>query len=118
MRRLNDKMAEGIVKLKDWTKLNLIVAKIIEVEDIKGADKLYKITLNIGSGERTICAGLKEYYGKEELDGKVIIYFENLAPRMMKGVESQGMLLAAESEKGEVVLISPEKEIEIGSRVG
>lgn len=132
-------MTEGVVEFNDWEKLDLRVAEIKEVEEIEGADKLYKLILDVGElGERVICAGIKEYYSKEDLKGKKIIYFANLKPRKMRGVESQGMLLAAskfskdgegseqaqassakniEREK-EVVLISPEKDIEVGSRVG
>jgi len=119
-------MVEGIanmVEFSDWTKIDLRVAEIKEVEDIEGADKLYKITLNVGSeiGERIICSGLKEFYSKEELVGKKIIYFSNLQPRKMRGIESQGMLLAAVTYDGdnekEVILISPEKDIVLGSRV-
>lgn len=110
---------EGIVEFSDWTKIDLRVAQIIGVENIEGADKLYKLTLDVGEvGEKTVCAGIKEYYSKEELDGKKIVLFINLKPRMMRGIESQGMLLAASTENhSEVVLISPEKEIENGSRI-
>jgi methionine--tRNA ligase beta chain len=115
---------EGIVEFGDWAKIDLRVAEIKSVEDIEGADKLYKITLDVGSeiGERMICSGLKEFYSKEELVGKKIIYFSNLAPRKMRGIESQGMLLAAvtysdKDKEKEVVLISPEKDIALGSRV-
>lgn len=112
-------MVDGIVEFSDWTKVDLRVAQIIQVEEISGADKLYKLTLDVGElGERTICAGLKEYYSKKELKNKKIILFVNLKPRMMKGIESQGMLLAASAEEhNKVVLISPEKEIENGSRI-
>jgi methionyl-tRNA synthetase len=113
---------EGVteVNFEDWTKLDLRVAEIEEVEDIEGADKLYKLSLDVGElGKRTICAGIKEYYSKDELKGKKITYFSNLKPRMMRGVESQGMLLAASTEDHKkVVLISPSGEIENGSRVG
>jgi len=113
-------MTEGIVEFGDWEKLDLRVAEIKEVEEIEGADKLYKLTLDVGEiGERIVCAGIKEYYSKEELNGKKIIYFSNLKPRVMRGVESQGMLFAASTEGHEkVVLITPEKDIELGSRVG
>jgi len=110
----------NIVEFSDWTKLDLRVAEIKKVEEIFGADKLWKITLNVGKeiGQRVICAGLKEYYPKEDLVSKKIIYFSNLKPRMMRGIESRGMLLAAVSENpSKVVLISPEKNIEVGSRV-
>jgi len=61
-------MTEGIVEFSDWEKLNLRVAEIKKVEEIKGADKLYKLTLDVGElGERTICAGIKSYYSKDEL---------------------------------------------------
>lgn len=112
-------MAEGIINFSDFEKLDLLVAEIIKVEDIEGADKLYKLTLNVGEiGERVVCAGIKQYYSRDELKGKKIIYFANLKPRMIKGIESQGMILAAVNEKEDkVILISPEKDIEVGSRV-
>ena len=116
----------GIAEFSDWEKLDLRVAEVIKVEDIKDADKLYKLTLDVGElGERIICAGIKQYYSKEELIGRKIVYFFNLKPRKMKGVESQGMLLAASTEDhSEVVLISPDtlkgtsKDIKNGVRIG
>jgi len=113
-------MIEGVVEFSDWQKIDLRVAEIIEVEDIEGADKLYKITLNVGEeiGKRIVCAGLKEYYSKKDLKGKKIIFFINLKPRLMKGIVSEGMLLAAStSDHKKVILISPEKDIENGSRI-
>ena len=108
------------VEFSDWEKLDLRVAEIISVENIEGADKLYKIEIDVGEiGKRIICAGLKEYYSADELIGKKIIYFANLKPRKMRGIESQGMLLAASTDNHEkVVLIIPEKEIENGARIG
>lgn len=133
------------VEFEDWMNLDLRVAQIKNVEAIEGADKLWKLSLDVGEiGERVICAGLKEFYSKEELINKKIIYFSNLKPRKMRGVESQGMLLAAsvslqsspqpptfEKEKNnkedlekinikkeKVVLITPEKDIENGARIG
>lgn len=114
-------MTMSEVKIEDWAKLDLRVAQIKKVEDIEGADKLYKLTLDVGKeiGQRTICAGLKQFYKKEDLKNKKIVLFANLLPRMMKGIESKGMLLAASTENHErVVLISPEKDIENGSRIG
>lgn len=116
-------MTEGIaqVNFEDWSKLDLRVAQIKNVEDMEGADKLYKIEIDVGEeiGERIICAGLKEHYSKEDLVDKKIIYFSNLSPRKMRGIESQGMLLAASTkDHGKVILITPEADIELGSRVG
>jgi len=109
------------VNFDDWSKLDIRVAKILKVEDIPGADKLYKLQLDVGPelGERTICAGLKPYYEKEKLEGRKIIYFSNLKPRMLKGIESQGMLLAASTEDhSKVSLLQPDEDIEVGSRIG
>ena len=91
-----------------------------QVEEIEGADKLWKLTLDVGEeiGERIVCAGIKKHYSKEELEGKKLIVFVNLAPRKMRGVESQGMILAAVSaDEKEVVFLSPEKDIDVGARV-
>jgi len=103
-----------------WEKLDLRVGKILKVEEIEGADKLYKLEVDLGKelGKRTVCAGIKKYYKKEDLKGKKIIVFANLKPRMMRGIESQGMLLAAaEKDDAKVVLISPEEDVEVGSKV-
>ncbi len=108
------------VDYSDWEKLDLRVGKILKVEEIEGADKLYKLEIDVGKevGKRTVCAGIKKYYSKEDLKGKKIIVFANLKPRMLRGIESQGMLLAADnSEGGKVVLLSPESDIEIGSKI-
>ena len=111
---------EGIVEFSDWQKVDLRVAKIKKVEEIEGADKLYKLTLDVGKkvGERIVCAGLKKFYSKDDLKGKKLIYFQNLAPRLMKGINSQGMILAAVNEdESKVILLAPEKDIDVGARV-
>lgn len=109
--KLVHKIMEGLaeVDFSDWQKIDLRVAQIKEVEEILGADKLWKLKVDVGElGERTICAGIKQFYKKEELINKKIIYFTNLKPRLLKGVESQGMLLAAtNSDHTKVILISP-----------
>jgi methionyl-tRNA synthetase len=109
---------EGIANFDDWEKINLVVGEIENVEDIPGADKLYKLLINIGDENRTVCAGIKKFYSREELKGKKIILFKNLAPRKLKGIESQGMVLAAvNKDESKVVLISPSDDIENGSIV-
>jgi methionyl-tRNA synthetase len=109
---------EGIVDFADWQKLDLRVGEIIKVEDIEGADKLYKISVDIGEETKTVCAGLKNYYSKTDLKGKKIILFTNLTPRKLKGIESNGMILAAvNKEETEVVLLTPDSDIEVGSKV-
>ena len=114
---------EGIVNFSDWQKLDLRTGKIINVESVEGADKLYKLSVDLGKeiGKRTIVAGLKQHYKAEELKGKSCVIFTNLEPRKLKGVESQGMLLAAVHEgkdgKEVVKLLQPESSIELGSKV-
>jgi len=104
------------VKFDDWAKLDLRVAKVKKVEDIAGADKLYKLSVDVGGEERTIVAGMKKHYGKEELIGKEIIVVANLEPAKIKGVESRGMLLAA-SDGEKVVLLTPDKTVKSGSKI-
>ncbi len=108
-------MAE--ISFKDWQKLDLRVGKILEVEDHPNADKLLVMKVDIGEDNpRTIVAGLKGYYSVDELKGMEVVIFANLEPAELRGVKSEGMVLAAvKSEK--VILISPEKSIDIGSRV-
>jgi len=107
-----------IINFSDWEKLDFRVGKVLKVEDIGGADKLYKLTVDIGNEKRTVCAGLKNHYSKDELKGKKIILFTNLAPRKLKGIESQGMVLAAVSEdESKVILLAPEKDVKVGNKV-
>jgi methionyl-tRNA synthetase len=111
---------EGVkmANFEDFLKLDLRVAEIISVEEIEGADKLYKLGVSLGSEERTICAGLKQFYSIEELKGKKIILISNLEPRTIRGIESKGMLLAASSpNKEELSLLSLDKDIENGSKI-
>ncbi len=107
-----------LVSFSDWQKIDLRVGKILKVEDVEGADKLYKLNVDIGEEKRTLVAGIKKYYSKEELKGKKVILFVNLEPKILKGIESQGMILAAVSEdEKKVILISPEKDIDVGSKI-
>lgn len=99
-------------------KLDLRVAEILEVEEVENADKLLRLKIDLGTETRTLVAGLKPYYRKEELEGKRCIVFTNLEPRKIKGIESQGMLLAAvNDDHSEVKLLQPDGAIELGSRV-
>lgn len=107
---------EGIASFEDWEKVNLVVGEIEQVDEIDGADKLYKLLINIGEENKTVCAGIKKFYSREELKGKKIVLFKNLAPKKLKGIESQGMVLAAiNKDETKVILISPSEDIENGS---
>ena len=100
-----------MISFKDFQKLDLRVATIKEVEDHPNADKLLILTVELGSeGERQLVAGIKGAYGMDELKGKQIIIASNLEPATIRGVESKGMLLAAEGEIGKPILIVPDKQ--------
>jgi methionine--tRNA ligase beta chain len=107
------------IKFDDWQKLDLRIGKILEVEDIENADKLYKLSVDVGEeNPRTLVAGIKQHYNKENLIGKKIIVFCNLEPVVLKGVKSEGMLLAAvDKQENKIVLLNSEKDIKIGSKI-
>ena len=106
------------IKFSDWQKLDLRIGKILEIGNVKGADKLYKLLIDIGKEKRTLVAGLKPYYKPEELKNKTCIVFTNLEPRKIKGIESQGMILAAVNEdESKVQLLQPDKDIGEGSKI-
>jgi methionyl-tRNA synthetase len=97
--------------------MELKVAQIKACEDIEGADKLYKLTIDIGE-ERTIVAGIKLFYSKDELIGKKIAVVSNLEPRLLRGVISHGMLLAASTEdRSSLTLLTVDKDIPNGSSI-
>ena len=108
----------NLVSFNEWEKLDLRAGKIVKVEDVENADKLYKLEIDLGNEKRTVCAGLKKHYSKKQLEGKRCVLFCNLEPRIMKGIKSEGMILAAVSEdESQVKLIQPDKDIELGSRI-
>jgi len=105
-----------MVTFEEFKKLELKVARIKEVQDHPNADKLYVITVDLGDKTKQIVAGIKVSYKKEELMGKQVVVVDNLEPAVLRGVESQGMLLAASDETG-ITIIVPEKKIKLGSVV-
>jgi methionyl-tRNA synthetase len=103
-----------MVTFEEFKKLELKVAKIKEVSDHPRADKLYVMSIDLGDKTKQIVAGIKNYYKKEDLVGKQIVVVDNLEPAVLRGVESQAMLLAAQDEKG-ICIIMPEREVSLGS---
>lgn len=101
----------------DFAKLDLRIGKIKSIEKIENTTKLYKILVDIGSPEPIqIISGLAESYSIEDLTGKNIVVLANLEPKMVKGIESQGMLLAAVDENKNISLLVPDKEISPGNK--
>lgn len=111
-------MTENI-SFDQFKKLEMKVGQIKNVDDIEGADRLYKLTVDIGDPDpRTIVAGIKLFYSKEELLEKKIVILANLEPKELKGTISHGMLLAGvEDEPKRVVVLTVDKDVKVGSRV-
>jgi methionyl-tRNA synthetase len=105
-----------LISYDDFQKLDIRVALVEKVEKVPKADKLYKFTVSLGTEERTLVAGLAELYKADELVGKKIVILANLEPRELRGITSEGMLLAA--EKGKIVsVLVPDKDIESGAKI-
>ncbi len=109
--------AQEFIGIEDFAKVQLRVAEVLACERIPKADKLLKLTVAIGEERRTILSGIAEYYTPEDLIGKRVVVVANLAPRKMRGIESQGMILAATDENGKVVIVSPERLVPSGVEV-
>lgn len=105
-----------MVTIDDFKKLDIRIATIKDVCDHPHADKLYVLKIDIGDRQKQLVAGIKLSYAKEALIGKQIAVIDNLEPAVIRGEESQGMLLAAQDESG-IVILSPERHIQEGSMV-
>lgn len=105
-----------MITLDDFRKLELKVAKIKEVTEHPNADKLYVIIIDLGECTKQIVAGIRSSYSPEQLLGKEVVVVNNLEPAVLRGVESQAMLLATHDESG-ITIITPEKEVTVGSVV-
>jgi|TARA_B100001079_G_scaffold45637_1_gene36974 methionyl-tRNA synthetase len=100
-------MSDDRISIDDFAKVELKTAKVLEVEKVEEADKLLRLQIKIGEENRQIVAGIAEHYSPEELVGKKIVVVANLKPAVIRGVESNGMLLAV-STNDSVVLVTPE----------
>ncbi len=105
------------ITIDDFNKLDLRVARIARAEQVEGADKLVKLTLELGEGTRTVFAGIKSDYTPEKLEGRLAVLVANLAPRKMKFGVSEGMVLAASGEGPGIFLVSPDSGAKPGMRV-
>ncbi len=105
-----------MISFEEFEKMDLRIAEIKRVEDIEGADKLFKLIIDVGGENKQIVAGIKSNYSKEQLVGKHIVVVNNLQPAKLRGVESNGMLLAAE-DGGLISLLVPDKKVKTGSKI-
>jgi methionyl-tRNA synthetase len=102
------------IAFEDFTKMDIRLGKILAAEKVEKADKLLKLLVDTGLDKRTIVSGIAEHYSPEEVIGKTVQVLMNLAPRKIRGIESQGMILMAENEKNELSFLVPEKEFNGG----
>lgn len=105
-----------MITIEDFKKIELRIAQIKEVNEHPNADRLYVLTVDLGDRTKQIIAGIRKSYQKEDLVGKQVVVIDNLEPVVLRGVESQGMLLAASDDEG-VYVIAPERKIKLGSIV-
>ena len=106
------------ISFDEYLKVKLRVGRVIEASDHPNADKLIVLKVDLGDEQRQICAGLKGYYTSEQLMGKNLVLVTNLAPRKMRGIESNGMLLAAVTpDQSRVVVLTTEAEVPPGTAV-
>ena len=105
-----------MVSIKEFQALELRVAEILEVKPHPNADRLYILNIKVGEERKQVVAGIKLHYSEAELVGKKIVVINNLEPSVIRGVESQGMLLAASNEE-KLTLITPERDIVSGAQV-
>jgi methionyl-tRNA synthetase len=109
--------AKPEVTYDDFAKLDLRVATVVACEKVEKADKLLKLTLEVGAETRTVVSGIALHFSPEEVVGKQVLLLANLAPRKMRGIESQGMILMAEDADGKLVFMSPSNAVASGSGV-
>jgi methionyl-tRNA synthetase len=109
--------AQALIGIEDFMKVDLRVGEVLAAEPVPNATKLLRLTVQLGEDDtRTILAGIAEYYQPDALIGRQVVVVANLLPRKMRGIESQGMLLAADVD-GQAVLLLPDSPAPPGSRV-
>ena len=108
---------EPTISIDDFLKVKLRVGRVLEAERVEGADRLLRLQISLGDERRQLVAGVAERYQPEELVGRKIIVVANLKPARIRGVQSEGMLLAAEDTDGSPVLATFAEPVEPGSRV-
>jgi len=105
-----------MITFDDFKNMDLRIAKVIAVQDHPNADKLYVLKVDLGGEQRTLVAGIKGKYSKEDLIDKLIVVVANLEPATIRGVTSEGMLLAAR-DGDDIVILTSEREVSPGSKI-
>jgi methionyl-tRNA synthetase len=110
-------MPDGKIGIEDFTKVELRVGQVKVAEKVKGADKLLRLEVDLGTEVRQVVAGIAEAYAPETLIGRKVVIVVNLAPRKLRGLESNGMIVAASPEGGKPVLASFLEDVPVGTRL-
>jgi methionyl-tRNA synthetase len=105
------------ITFDEFMKMDIRVGTITASEKVEKADKLLKLTVDTGIDIRTVVSGIAEHYNPEDIVGQKVSVLLNLAPRKIRGVESQGMILMAETKEGELAFVSPTKDLEAGNTI-
>jgi methionyl-tRNA synthetase len=105
------------IQYDDFAKLDIRVALVLKAERIPKADKLLKLTLDTGLDTRTVLSGIAEHFSPEEVKGRKVLLLANLAPRKMRGIDSEGMILMAEGSDGKLFFVQPDGHVDAGSGV-
>ena len=105
-----------MISIQDFAKLEIRIAEILEAAPHPNADRLYVLKVKAGETVKQLVAGIRPFYGADELKGKKVVLIDNLEPAVIRGVESQGMLLAA-SDGTDLTLVTPERPISVGTKV-
>ena len=105
-----------MLTLEDFKKVELRIAKVIEAKDHPDAQRLLVLTIDLGDKTKQIVAGIKSSYQAQDLLGRQVVVVDNLEPALLRGVESQGMLLACQDEQG-ICIIQPQREVRLGTPV-
>ena len=105
------------ISLDDFKRVELRVAKVLDASEIAGADRIWRLLIDVGTEKKEIVAGIKKFYSREQLLNKSIVVVNNLAPSTIRGVESRGMLLAAKSD-AHLTVLTLDHDVPAGSLIG
>jgi len=107
----------NLISFDQFKNIDLRVAKVLTAERVENTDKLLRLEVEVGEEKRQIVAGMAEFLTPESMIGKLVVVVANLQPAKIRGLESQGMLLAAENDSGELSLLTVDKEIGTGAKI-
>jgi methionine--tRNA ligase beta chain len=114
---MGDQIDSDLIDIEYFKKLKLKVGKILTAESVEKSNKLIKLTVSFGDKNKTILSGIKKFYTPESLINKKVVIVDNLKPAKLFGMDSEGMILAAIDDEGNLALLCPDKDLKEGSEV-